>query len=53
LARLEELTQGAAVRGIRPDGLITVVNVQWYGSDVIELTYKDNTGRVSSQLLYR
>ncbi|MBV9281765.1 MAG: hypothetical protein JOZ41_16935, partial [Chloroflexi bacterium] len=53
MARLEELTQGAAVRGVRPDGPVTVVQTQWYGSDVVELTYKDASGKVANQMLFR
>jgi SNF2 family DNA or RNA helicase len=53
MARLEDLTRGAAVRGVLADGLATVVDVQWYGSDALELTYKDAIGRVDHQLLYR
>ena len=53
MAALEELRQSASVRGITPDGLATVVNVEWYGSDAVELTYKDAAGRVASELLYR
>ncbi len=49
----EALRPGAAVRGILPDSLITVVNVQWFGSEALELTYKDSAGRVANQLLYR
>ena len=33
MAVLEELQPSASVRGIIPDGLATVVNVEWYGSD--------------------
>ncbi len=51
--RLEDLTPNAAVRGILPDCLATVVGVQWYGSEALELTYKDPAGRVANQLLYR
>jgi superfamily II DNA or RNA helicase len=36
-----------------PNGLVTVVSVQWFGSDAIELTYKDAAGRVGNELLYR
>jgi hypothetical protein len=32
MAALEELMRGAAVRGILPDGLVTVVDRAWYGS---------------------
>ncbi len=51
--RLEDLTPGAAVRGILPDALVTVVNAQWFGSDALELTYKNPTGKVANELLYR
>ena len=53
LAALEDLRQSASVRGVAPDGLVTVVNVQWYGSDAVELTYKDASGRIANELLYR
>jgi len=36
-----------------PDALVTVVNVKWFGSSALELTYKDPSGRVANQLLYR
>ena len=36
-----------------PSGLVTVVGAQWFGSDAIELTYKDATGRVGNELVYR
>ena len=53
MARLEELTRGTAVKGILPDGLVTVVDARWYGSDVIELTYKYAVGRLGHEQLYR
>jgi superfamily II DNA or RNA helicase len=53
MARLEDLQPHAAVRGILPDALITVVNVQWFGSEALELTYKDPMGKVANALLYR
>ena len=53
MTELEELRQSASVRGITPEGLATVVNIKWYGSDAVELTYKDAAGRVASELLYR
>jgi superfamily II DNA or RNA helicase len=53
MARLEELTRGASVMGILPDSLVTVVDVKWHGSTVIELTYKDAAGRLGHELLYR
>lgn len=53
MARLEDLTRGASVKGILPDSLITVVDVKWHGSAVVELTYKDASGRLGQELLYR
>jgi hypothetical protein len=44
IATLEELRPNAAVRGILPDELVTVVNTQWFGDSAIELTYKNATG---------
>src|SRR5690606_736679 len=51
--RLEDLQPNAAVRGIRPDSLVTVVNIQWFGSEALELTYKTAAGKVANELLYR
>src|SRR5512139_2283745 len=53
MSKLEDLQPNAAVRGILPDGLVTVVSVQWFGSEALELTYKNPTGKVANELLYR
>ena len=50
---LEQLQPNAAIRGIIPDALVTVVSVQWFGSEALELTYKTAAGRVANELLYR
>jgi len=52
-AGLEDLKPYTLVRGILPDGPVTVVSVQWFGSEVVELTYKDAAGRLGNVLLYR
>lgn len=52
MARLEELTRGASILGVLPDAAVTVVDVAWFGSDALELTYKDAAGRLGNQLLY-
>ncbi len=51
--RLEDLQPNVAVRGILPEALVTIVSVQWYGDNALELTYKDPAGRVSNEVLYR
>ena len=51
--KLEQLQPHAAVRGILPHEIVTVVSIQWFGSDALELTYKTADGKVANQLLYR
>ncbi len=41
MIRLEELNRGAKVNGILPEQSVTVIDIQWHGNNVIELTYKD------------
>src|SRR3990172_3931346 len=53
MSRLENLQPNAAVRGILPDALVTIVSVQWFGSEALELTYKTPAGKVANELLYR
>lgn len=51
--KLEDLKPNATVRGVLPDALVTVVGVQWFGSEALELTYKTAAGKVANELLYR
>ncbi len=51
--KLEDLLPNASVRGILPDALVSVVNVEWHGSDALTLIYRDSTGQVADLLLYR
>jgi len=53
MIRLEDLQPNAAVRGLLPDSQVTVVSVQWFGSEALELTYKTPAGKVANELLYR
>ena len=53
MARLEDLKRGATIKGVLPDQNVTVVDVKWHGSEVIELTYKDASGRPGNELLFR
>src|SRR6185437_12584765 len=53
MIRLEDLQPTAAIRGILPEQAVTVVSVQWFGSEALELTYKTASGRVANELLYR
>jgi hypothetical protein len=53
MTKLDDLTPNAAVKGILPDCMVTVVSVKWFGTDAVELTYKDPGGKVANTLLYR
>ena len=45
MAKLEDLTRSAAVKGILPNCLVAVVDVNWHGSAAIELTRKEPSGK--------
>jgi hypothetical protein len=53
MSKLEDLRPNAAVQGILPNCLVTIVNSQLFGSEALELTYKDPGGKVANELLYR
>jgi len=53
MSKLEDLKPNASVRGIIADSLVTVLNVNWFGSDALDLTYKTHDGKPGSELLYR
>ena len=52
MSKLEDLRPNASVQGILPNCLVTVVSTQWFGSEALELTYKDPGGKVANELLY-
>jgi SNF2 family DNA or RNA helicase len=51
--KLEQLQAQTSLRGVIPDALVTVVSVQWFGTEALELTYKTPSGKVANELLYR
>ena len=53
MARLEDITVGSSVKGIVTNGTVNVVAVQWYGTNVIEVTYKNSAGALGEVMLYR
>src|SRR5437588_8593049 len=53
MRKIEELRINASVQGILPNSLVSVVSVQWFGDEALELTYKDPAGKVANELLYR
>lgn len=51
--QLEELKPGLRVEGLIPSEVITVIATQWHGTDALELTYKDSSGRLGQQVVFR
>ena len=53
MAKLENITVGCTVKGIIGSEPVTIIAVQWYGSNVLEITYKDTHSLPGTQLLLR
>lgn len=53
LSTLDDLVAGVDVTGIDPAGSVTVVAVQWHGSQAVTLTFRNADGDVAEQMLFR
>lgn len=53
MTKLEDITVGSSVKGIISNSIVTIVAVQWYGNNVLEITYKDSHGQPGNQMLLR
>jgi hypothetical protein len=42
--KLEDLQPDSIVRGILPDSAVTVVNVEWHGSEALTMVYRGPNG---------
>lgn len=52
-ARLEEIKNGASVRGIASAQAVHVVSVDWIGDQAISVVFRDPNGTVAESVLYR
>ena len=50
--KLEELQKDTSHCGIVPDSQVTVVNVQWVGSEALGLRYNTKNDKVASLIEY-
>ena len=53
IVKLEEIQPECVIRGILPDAVVTVVNVEWHGSEALTMIYRSPAGRVAEEVLYR
>jgi len=53
MAQLENITAGAKVVGMEGSSPVHVIAARWHGTNAITVTYKNSTGHVAEQILYR
>ncbi|MDL2314623.1 DEAD/DEAH box helicase, partial [Desulfovibrio sp. OttesenSCG-928-C14] len=53
MAQLEQITVGSNVMGLAGKEPVSIVAVKWYGTGVLEITFKDGKGNLGNQLVYR
>lgn len=53
MTKLEDITKGTYLNGVMPNQMVEVVDAVWYGTDVIEITFKDSLGNPNNEILYR
>ncbi|MFN5922302.1 MAG: DEAD/DEAH box helicase, partial [Pseudanabaena sp.] len=50
---LDELALGMVLRGVLPDRTVTIISISRYGTEAVDITYKDSLGALGNELLYR
>ena len=53
MARLEELKAGAYIKGLTPDGMAKIINLEWFGDQAVKATFEDPQGNVNNRLVFR
>ena len=52
-ARLEDIKNGATVRGVASTQAVQIVSVDWIGDQAINVVFRDHNGTVAETVLYR
>jgi superfamily II DNA or RNA helicase len=52
-ARLEDIKNGATVRGVASAQAVQIVSVDWIGDQAINVVFRDHNGTVAETVLYR
>ncbi|UEM04725.1 DUF3883 domain-containing protein [Skermanella rosea] len=53
MVTLENIRDGAVVRGIAPNQTVQIVSVDWIGDQALNVVFRDQNGSVSESTLYR
>ena len=52
-AKLEDIKNGASVRGIASNQSAQVLSIDWIGDQAINVVFRDHNGAVAEAVLYR
>src|SRR5215831_16717592 len=53
MARLEEIKNGASVRGIKSSNAAQILSVEWIGDQAINVVFRDHNGQPDEAVIYR
>ena len=53
MVSLNNLKAGMFLNGVSSEGPVSIINVEWHGSDMITLTYKDIKGKLGQEIVGR
>ena len=53
MARLEDITIGTSITGIAGGSPVSVIAVKWHGTNAMTVTFRNASGNVAEQILYR
>nr|HPL57383.1 SNF2-related protein [Flexilinea sp.] len=51
--KLENLRPNCQVKGILPNDTVTILSTQWYGSNIVNVTFRGTNGILGSELVFR
>lgn len=50
---LEQIVKGSNLSGVLPNQPVYVIQIEWSGTDALEITYRNGQGQLGNQLLFR
>jgi SNF2 family DNA or RNA helicase len=53
VSRLEDLRENARVRGLVPEGVVTIQRIDWIGDQAVQVLHSDSSGRLGQRLVFR
>ena len=53
MVKLEDIKKNAQIKGIQGDELVNIVQVEPVGDSALTVYYKDSSGKLGEQMLFR